>query len=68
MPVSVSNLHKNLFISLPSYSRVTNYFFAVRTVRLWNSLHNDVTASQTICVLHRQLSNVNFIPYIQGQA
>ena len=41
-------------------------FYTVRMIRLWNSLHNNVTASRTIYVLHRLLSNVNFIPYLRG--
>ena len=47
---------------------VSRYFYTVRTVRLWNSLHNNATASQTIYVLHRLLSNVNFIPYLRRRA
>ena len=64
----VSNLHKNQLISLPSYSRVTYYFYTVPTVRLWNSLYNNVTASRRIYVLRRLLTNVNFIPYLWRRA
>ena len=65
--IRVSNQHNNRFISLASYSCVTYYFYTVRTIRLWNSLHNNVTASQTIYyVLRRLLSIVNFIPYLLG--
>ena len=66
--VRVTNLHNNRFISLPSYSRVTYYFYTVRKIHLWNSLHNNVTAARTIYVLCRLLSNINFIPYLQGHA
>ena len=43
--VRVSNLHNNCFISLPLYSRVTYYFYTVRTIRSWNSLHKNVIVS-----------------------
>ena len=66
--IHVSSLHNNRFFSLPSYSRVTYYFYTVRMIHLWNSQHNNVTASQTIYVLRRLLSNVNFIPYLWGHA
>ena len=66
--IRVSNLHNNGFISLPSYSRVTYYFYTVRMIRLWNSLRNNFTASRTIYVLRRLLSNVSFIPYLRGCA
>ena len=64
--ICVSNLYNNRFILLPSYSRVSYYLYTVRTIRLWNSLHNNSTASRTIYVLRRLLSNVNFIPYLCG--
>ena len=66
--IRVSNLHNNRFISLPSYSHITYYFYTVRTICLYNSLHNNFTASRTIFTLRCLLFNVNFIYYLRGRA
>jgi hypothetical protein len=66
--VFISRLHNNRFISIISFSRSTYYFFTARTVRLWNSLHRDITSARNFVHFRRLLSHVNFTPYLRGRA
>ena len=65
--VQNSTLHNYRFISLPSSNRKSFYFFTVRSVRLWNSMHHDVTSARNFCTFRRLLHNVNFVPYLRGR-
>ena len=49
---SVQNftLHNYRFISLPSSNRKSFYFVTVRSVRLWNSMHHDVTSARNFAL------------------
>ena len=58
--VQNSTLHNYCFISLPSSNRKSFYFFTVHSVRLWNSMHHDVTSAHNFCTFRRLLHNVNF--------
>ena len=66
---SVQNftLHNYCFISLPSSNRKSFYFFTVRSVRLWNSMHHGVTSTRNFRTFHRLFRNVNFVPYLRGR-
>ena len=60
-----SILHNYRFISLPSFNRQSFYFFTVRFVRLWNSMHRDVTSARNFCSFRRLLLNDNSVPYLR---
>jgi hypothetical protein len=64
----LSRLHSNRFISLPSSSRSLYYFFTLRTIRLWNTLHNNVTSACTYFRFRRLMHNVNLSAYLRGRA
>jgi hypothetical protein len=64
--VSVSNLHNNRFLSLPTTSRITYYSFIVRTVCLWNSLNRTVTIAYNYSSFRYLLSHINFAFYLRG--
>ena len=65
--VQNSTLHDYRFISLPSSNCKSFYFFTVRSVRLWNSMHHDETSTRNFCTFRRLLHNVNFVPYLRGR-
>ena len=64
---SVQNFTLNNYclISLPSSNCKSFYFFTVHSVRLWNSMHQDVTSARNFCTFRHLLHNFNFVPYLR---